>query len=113
MQFGKPIIACIGEGITEVVEDGVQGLLVPPRDSARLADALRRLLVDASGRERMGAAARELAVTELSYPKLANQLIELYGELLDERSRPRSASGAPPRVSDLAGPRSDRPGRAL
>lgn len=113
MQFGKPIIACIGEGITEVVEDGVQGLLVPPRDSARLADALRRLLVDASGRERMGAAARELAVTELSYPKLANQLIELYGELVDERSRPRSASGAPPRVSDLAGPRSDRPGRAL
>lgn len=113
MQFGKPIIACAGEGITEVVEDGVHGLLVPPRDPERLAEALRRLLGDASGRERMGAAARELAVTELSYPRLAHHLIELYAELVDGGSRRRSASGGEPRpVSDLAGPRSDRPGRA-
>ena len=110
MQFGKPIIACVGEGITEVVQDGVQGLLVPPRDHSRLAEALRRLLVDASGRERMGAAARELAVTELSYPQLANQLIELYGELVDRRSRYRSATGEAPRpASNLADQRSDRP----
>jgi glycosyltransferase involved in cell wall biosynthesis len=110
MQFGKPIIACVGEGITEVVQDGVQGLLVPPRDHSRLAEALRRLLVDSSGRERMGAAARELAVTELSYPQLANQLIELYGELVDRRSRYRSAAGEAPRpASNLADQRSDRP----
>ena len=113
MQFGKPIIACVGEGITEVVQDGVHGLLVPPRDHSMLAEALRCMLVDASGRERMGAAARELALTELSYPKLANQLIELYGELVDYSDRHRDASPeAPNPAADLAGQRSDRPQRA-
>ncbi|MGH7563459.1 MAG: glycosyltransferase [Gemmatimonadota bacterium] len=113
MQFGKPIIACVGEGITEVVRDGVHGCLVPARDSSRLADALRSLLADASRRERMGAEARELAAAELSYPNLAHRLIELYGELVRSESPHRSAAGgARGSALDLAGPRSDRPDHA-
>ncbi|MGH7571185.1 MAG: glycosyltransferase [Gemmatimonadota bacterium] len=113
MQFGKPIIACVGEGITEVVRDGVHGRLIPARDSSRLADALRSLLADASRREQMGAEARELAAAELSYPKLANRLIDLYGELVRHQSRHRRAAGGVRRsASDLAGQRSDRSDRA-
>ena len=89
MQFGKPIIACAGEGITEIVQDGVQGLLVPARDSSKLAEALRGLLADPVRRERMGARARELAAAELSYPKLAERLIELYGRMVQTSSRPQ------------------------
>lgn len=81
MQFGKPIIGCRGEGIAEVVEDGVDGLLVPPRDAPSLAGALRTLLADPSRRARMGAAAAETAARELSYPALAAELIGLYEKL--------------------------------
>ena len=81
MQFGKPVIACAGEGIAELVQDGVHGFLVPSRDAAAVAGALRRLLADGACRERMGAEAGALAAAELGYPKLATTLIGLYGEL--------------------------------
>jgi glycosyltransferase involved in cell wall biosynthesis len=113
MQFGKPIIGCHGEGIAEIVRDGVHGLLVPARDTASLAAALRSVLADAALRERMGAQARELAASELSYPKLANELIELYAGLVGPGSHTRSAvAGARGRASGLAGQRSDGSDRA-
>jgi glycosyltransferase involved in cell wall biosynthesis len=81
-QFGTPVIACADEGIAEVVEDGVQGRLVPARDAHALADALRWLLVNPARRAEAGAAARRLAEEKLSYPKLAERLIEMYGRLV-------------------------------
>jgi glycosyltransferase involved in cell wall biosynthesis len=81
MQFGKPIVACLGEGITDIVRDREHGCLVPPRDVSALVDALRWLLVDAARRERVGEQARQLAVDELGYPKLAQSLIDLYRRL--------------------------------
>ncbi|HEX9706187.1 MAG TPA: glycosyltransferase [Steroidobacteraceae bacterium] len=87
MQFGKPVIACADEGIAEVVRDGEHGRLVPARDDAALADALGWLLADASRRERIGAAARELAGAKLSYPMLASNLIDLYAGLLEPGRR--------------------------
>lgn len=81
MQFGVPVIACAGEGIAELVRDGVHGLLVPSRDVEALAAALRRLLGDPEARRRMGARAAELAAAELAYPGLARRLIALYQEI--------------------------------
>lgn len=90
MQFGTPIIACTGEGITDIVTDGVHGLLVAPRDAGALAGALRKLLGDEGYRRRIGERGRELVLTELSYSRLASLLIELYGG----PSRPLLARGA-------------------
>ena len=81
-QFGTPVIACAGEGIAEVVEDGVHGRLVPARDAPAVAEALRWLLADPARRAGVGAAARVLAEEKLSYPKLAERLIGLYGGLV-------------------------------
>ena len=81
MQFGKPIIACQEEGITDIAEDHVHGCLVPPRNAAAVADALRWLYSDVSRRKRVAENARALAVAELGYPKLASALIELYSSL--------------------------------
>lgn len=81
MQFGKPIIACREEGITDIAEDHVQGRMVPPRDAAAVADALRWLYEDVSRRSRVAENARHLAVAELGYPKLASALIDLYASL--------------------------------
>lgn len=81
-QFGVPVIACADEGIAEVVVDKAHGRLVPARDVQATAEALRWLLEDDSRRRQVGVAARALAEEKLSYPKLAERLIEMYGRLV-------------------------------
>ena len=63
MALGLPCIAtdCLGGGPRMVIEDGVNGLLIPMGDEAALAEAMRRLLRDPEAAERMGRAARETA----------------------------------------------------
>ena len=56
MACARPIVATTAGGIPEVVEDGVTGLLVPPKDPDALARALVTLLKDAGLREKLGAA---------------------------------------------------------
>ena len=56
MAAGTPIIASDIGGFADVLEDGVEGLLVPPRDAQALATAMDRLLSDAALREQMGRA---------------------------------------------------------
>ncbi len=46
MAFSKPVIGAAAGGTIDVIEDGVNGLLVPPNDSERLAEAIDRLLRD-------------------------------------------------------------------
>lgn len=46
MALGRPVVASDVGGIPEMVEDGVTGLLVPPRDPVALGDAIVRLLTD-------------------------------------------------------------------
>ena len=65
MAAGKPIVATTTGGIPEVVEDGVTGFLVPPRDDAAMAAAIVKLLKDpetaaAHGTGRPGPGARAL-----------------------------------------------------
>jgi len=54
MASGLPVVASALSGIPELVESDRTGLLVPPRDSVRLADALQRLLRDPKLRLQMG-----------------------------------------------------------
>jgi glycosyltransferase involved in cell wall biosynthesis len=68
-----------------VVREGENGLLVPPRDSAALAAALRRLLEDAPLRRAMGERGRARAVAEFSLGRVIEQTLGLYRELLAER----------------------------
>jgi glycosyltransferase involved in cell wall biosynthesis len=56
MACGRAIVATHAGGIPEVVDDGVTGLLVPPRDHAAMAQAIVRVLKDDALRARMGAA---------------------------------------------------------
>ena len=56
MAASRPIVATTAGGIPEIVDDGVNGLLVPPRDPRALADAIVRALKDADLRRRMGEA---------------------------------------------------------
>jgi glycosyltransferase involved in cell wall biosynthesis len=56
MACGKPVVATRAGGIPEIVVDGVNGLIVPPRDAHAMADAIASMLNDAAMRQRMGAA---------------------------------------------------------
>ena len=56
MASGAPIVATNIQGFKDVLTEGVHGLLVPPKDSDALAEALKRMLGDAAMREEMGRA---------------------------------------------------------
>src|SRR5262249_32496249 len=58
MAAGKAIVATAVGGTGQLIQDGVHGLLVPPEDPVRLAQAIRRLLEDRTLAARLGAAAR-------------------------------------------------------
>jgi glycosyltransferase involved in cell wall biosynthesis len=81
MQHGKAIVAAAVDGIPEDVEDGRSALLVPPRDPAALADALRRLLADAELRRRLGAGARTAFEQRFSAEAMTAAVAALYDEV--------------------------------
>jgi glycosyltransferase involved in cell wall biosynthesis len=56
---GLPIVATSVGGVPQVITDGVEGLIVPPGDPERLADALQRVAADPVLRDRLGRAARD------------------------------------------------------
>ena len=58
MAFGKPVIAASHGGLVDIVQDGVTGLLVPPRNAKALASAMQTLIHDSRLRKNMGDAGR-------------------------------------------------------
>jgi len=78
MAAGVPVISTEISGIPELVENEVTGLLVPPRDAASLANAMRRLLVDRRLQERFSAAGHERVESMFDMGHNTRQLIEIY-----------------------------------
>jgi glycosyltransferase involved in cell wall biosynthesis len=89
---GKPAIVSAIGGLTDVVEDGETGILVPPGDVGVLRAALRRLFDDAELRQRLGAAARQRALA-FGPDVVVPQFEAAYGEALDSRLKKRRADG--------------------
>jgi glycosyltransferase involved in cell wall biosynthesis len=69
-------------GCREVVRDGETGLVVPPRDSMALAQALRNIILDRALRERLTAAAQEYVKAEFSAEQVRGSTTKLYREFL-------------------------------
>jgi glycosyltransferase involved in cell wall biosynthesis len=80
MVLGRAIIATTGSGFDEVLTNGVDGLLVPPGDSGKLAGAVTSALGDPALLERLGAAAR-LRASDFTVDGMARRLQRIYGEL--------------------------------
>jgi colanic acid/amylovoran biosynthesis glycosyltransferase len=76
MASGVPVVASGISGIPELVDDGVSGLLVPPRDPGALARALRRLHDDPGLRERLARAGREKVEREFDVRASAAKLVQ-------------------------------------
>src|SRR5688572_13193280 len=81
MAAALPVIATAVGGIPEAVEDGVCGLLVPPRAPRDLAAALRRLHGEPGLAGRLGLAARARVVREFSAAGMVEGTVAVYREL--------------------------------
>lgn len=81
MALGKPVIASAAGGNPELVTDGMDGLLVAPRDSAAWAAAIERLLDDAALAARLGEAARRTARERFGLERTVARTLELYRSL--------------------------------
>lgn len=79
---GLPLVAAQGAGSAEVVVDGLTGLLVEPKDPTAIADAIARLIESSELRTRLGANARELAVSRFDVSRVAERTRACYAELL-------------------------------
>jgi glycosyltransferase involved in cell wall biosynthesis len=75
---GKPVVASNVGGVPEIVFDGETGLLVPPADPARLAEAMARVMTDIQATARMAAAARTMAEKDMRFDNRMNQTLEVY-----------------------------------
>ncbi|MCC6217538.1 MAG: glycosyltransferase family 4 protein [Polyangiaceae bacterium] len=79
--MGVPSVLSDVRGCREIVDEGVEGLLVPPGDVPALAGALERLLTDAALAQRLGAAARERALRQFDERAAAARIVAVYAEL--------------------------------
>lgn len=78
MAHGLPVVATAVGGTAEAVEDGVTGLLVPPRDEDALAAAIVRLLSNRDERRRMGREGRARAEQKFSIDAMIQAYARFY-----------------------------------
>jgi phosphatidylinositol alpha-1,6-mannosyltransferase len=79
MVFAKPAVAAASGGATDVVEEGINGLLIPPRDPGRLAEALKRLLDDESLRRTLGRRGAAIVREKYSFDTFQARLEQILG----------------------------------
>jgi glycosyltransferase involved in cell wall biosynthesis len=93
MAMGVPVVTTPISGIPEMIDDGVHGLLVAPRDAAALADALQQVLTDAALHRRLALAGRERICERFDSRRTTVALRDLFAAEL-QRGRPAAAPPA-------------------
>src|SRR5262249_23269907 len=94
MALGAPVVATTVDGLPELVEDGVSGKLIPPRDAQGLAEAITELASDRALRARLTAAAQRRASERFDIKVLSARLVAMYKRALGgEIEEAHSAKG--------------------
>jgi len=86
MRAGLPIVSTNVGGIPEAVEDGRDGLLVPPQRPQEFTDALARVLENAELRRALGGSARARFEREFTLEAMHARDLEIFSELLERVS---------------------------
>ncbi|OGG98962.1 MAG: hypothetical protein A2600_12335 [Candidatus Lambdaproteobacteria bacterium RIFOXYD1_FULL_56_27] len=81
MCLGKPLVGTQVAGIPEQIEEGVNGLVVPPKDPKALAQALETLVKDPKLCQGMGLSSKERFFRLYDYPKVMGRFLALFEEL--------------------------------
>jgi len=86
MACGLPTIVSASAGVSEIVTDGVDGLILKdPRDSAKLAEMIRRLYLDESLRTSLGEKAAETAL-QYTWDRNGSEIAEIFAGILRRKS---------------------------
>ncbi len=80
---GRAIVTTDTPGCREIVKDGINGLLVPPRDAAAVAEAIKKLIVSPELRSKMAIKGRELVKKKFSLKKVNIETLQVYKDLLN------------------------------
>ncbi len=83
MSMGKPVVGTYVNSIPEVVEDGINGLVVDPGSAQELADALIELLQNHRKRKKFGEKSRSIVLQKFTLDKFAQRTQEVYFSLLN------------------------------
>ena len=86
MACGRPVVATAVSGALDVIEDGINGLLVSPRAPNELAGAIQRLLENPGLAENLGSAARKTIEERYSWPVIGQEYISRYKMILGEKT---------------------------
>jgi glycosyltransferase involved in cell wall biosynthesis len=87
MMRGVPMIATACAGTNDYVVDGVDGLLVAPKNVASMVSALRTVWEDAALRGALSRNARQASLDKFSFPAAAARLTELMTQLANRQPR--------------------------
>src|SRR6266568_4638557 len=86
MACGLPCVATRVSGSEDIIQHGVNGLLVAPEQPAEMAQALRRILEEAELAQRLGRAGRATVVRDYQLNTIVEQCLELYRRLAGEKN---------------------------
>lgn len=89
MACEKPVVSTNVNGIPEAIEDGVTGLLVPPKAPGALASAVSSLLTAPDLASRLGAAGRARVLARFTNAHFVEGVLSAYDELLGKGPQPR------------------------
>ena len=92
LYISTPVVATTVGGIPEIVDDGADGVLVPPGNSEALADAIADLLNDAERRAEMTGAGRDKVLRRFSFEWMVKQYEEIYDAALRRKGVPVRAT---------------------
>jgi phosphatidylinositol alpha-mannosyltransferase len=99
MSVGKPIIASNINGYNSVLDDGVEGIAIPPKNVEKLAEAILKLGKDKSLREQMSDKGKAKAA-QYDWSILADKLLDYYEEILNRVKKPATDT---PQFSAVSG----------
>jgi glycosyltransferase involved in cell wall biosynthesis len=85
MAMGKPVVASRVGGIPDLVENGVNGLLVTPGDTQELADALQKILNDKKLAQRLGKEGQKRVKEQFSADVMVQSIEKVYREFLTKK----------------------------
>jgi len=85
MALSKPVIVTAVGGLVEIVDHGVSGIVVPPRDPRSLATAIELLMSQSTLRAQLGNTARKRVAQDFAVPVITEKMFALYSKILTSK----------------------------
>jgi glycosyltransferase involved in cell wall biosynthesis len=106
--FSRPVVVTATGAIPEIVDDGVTGYIVPPRDHVALANAIIRILKDPAHGRRMGINGHRKLYSDLSWDNVVRETMVVYHKAVPEM---KDSLPAPEPVAAASGQETPGPAR--